>query len=239
MPTIKIHNPNDLPTIDHKKLKSLQGDFKTLSADNQDKLINSILNHGFFVPIFLWKKVKTQLEIGEDTNNWEYYIVDAHQRCKVLKQLEQSGYTIPTVPYVEIQADDEKDAATKLLQINSRYGELNKDTEFFDKFNIQLDIFGEVALPELEYAKELEKYKKQKFDDIIDKFTIIKGQANQNENWFYVEYYQQDDIFAQLTDVFKNHFVGRSKHEIDSNLFLNMVLSYVNQCNMEVTEDEI
>ena len=79
----------------------------------------------------------------------------------------------------------------------------------------------------------------KRFDDIIDKFTIIKGQANQNENWFYVEYYQQDDIFAQLTDVFKNHFVGRSKHEIDSNLFLNMVLSYVNQCNMEVTEDEI
>lgn len=41
---IIIHNPDSLPTVAIKDLKPLQGNLKTLSEENYNKLKNSIIS---------------------------------------------------------------------------------------------------------------------------------------------------------------------------------------------------
>ena len=137
-----IHNPNNLPCVDYHKLSILQGSLKTLSETNKAKLCKSILEHGYFIPAFIWRS-------GEDM-----YILDATQRYHALEELERKGYTIPDIPYIEIEAKDKKDAAKKLLQITSRYGEINVETSFFEDFNIEIDYINDIAIPELDTVFE-------------------------------------------------------------------------------------
>jgi hypothetical protein len=153
-----VFNPSNLPTIDYHKLSILQGDLKTLSETNKAKLCKSILVHGFFIPAFVWKS-------GE-----EMFILDATQRYHALQELEKKGYTIPNIPYIEIEAKDKKDAARKLLQITSRYGEVNPETGFFKDFDIDLDYINEIEIPELSIAfVSLEEEPKEKeFDEGIE-----------------------------------------------------------------------
>jgi DNA modification methylase len=137
-----VLNPTNLPTTDYHKLSILQGSLKTLSETNRTKLCKSILENGYFIPAFIWRS-------GEDM-----YILDATQRYHALEELERKGYTIPGIPYVEIEAKDKKDAARKLLQITSRYGEINPETTFFTDFDIEIDYLDEISIPELDLAFE-------------------------------------------------------------------------------------
>ena len=146
-----VLNPTNLPTIDYHKLSILQGSLKMLSETNRTTLCKSILENGFFIPAFIWRS-------GEDM-----YILDATQRYHALEELERKGYTIPDIPYIEIEAKDKKDAAKKLLQITSRYGEINPESTFFEDFNIEIEYIGVIEIPELnvkfEDSKEESKEK--------------------------------------------------------------------------------
>jgi hypothetical protein len=135
---IIVHNPNNLPIIDFHKFKELQGDLKITTPAKIEKLKNSIIKYGIFVPKFTW--------IDNDT----YHIEDGHQTIKALTELEKGGYTVPPIPYVEIQAKDKKDAGEKLLMIDSRFADINPDTSFFKAFDIGLEFAEEIEIPELE-----------------------------------------------------------------------------------------
>jgi len=135
---IRVYNPNHLPTIPYSKLENLQGDLKRLSEEDLDKLKASILKHGIFVPKFVWSQDE------------KYWTMDGHQTKKALTSLHIDGYTIPDIPIVEIEAEDFQDAAEKLLQINSRYGKIEKKTGFFDLYDLDLSLLDQVEIPELE-----------------------------------------------------------------------------------------
>ncbi len=117
------------------KFTEMQGSLKDLSDDNYERLKKSILKYGFSFPMFVWKDKKTN------------YIVDAHQRKKVLKRLEAEGYEIPALPTVFINAKDKKEAKEKLLQLNSNYGKITQDGlyEFLNEPGFELD-FEELKL---------------------------------------------------------------------------------------------
>jgi len=191
---IKVHNFSNLKTIDFKNLKPLQGDLKREITDEaKEKLKNSILKHGFFVPAFVWN------------NNGKNYILDAHQRQKVLLELEREGYEIPEIPIVEIQAKDRKDAAEKLLQINSRYAEMNPETTFFEDFELDLDILEDIEIPEFDFDMKTDLEIEQEIIDEeirpiqkvhillsmrVDKYQeIVEHLEKIKKNWF-VEYEQ-------------------------------------------------
>lgn len=108
-------------TLPLEQLKPLQGDLKSLSEENHARLRTSILKHGITFPFFVWRK-------SGKKNATEHFIVDAHQRDKVLQRNAADGYAIPEVPVVWIDALDEAEAKEKILLCNSSYGHISEDS---------------------------------------------------------------------------------------------------------------
>lgn len=110
-----------------EQIEAFQGKLKSIDDENFEKLKGSILKYGFSFPIFVWKNK----------------ILDGHQRLNAVKSLIESGETLKggKLPIVNINAENEKEAAEKLLLINSHYAKLDQDGfELFVKnFNIEID----------------------------------------------------------------------------------------------------
>lgn len=141
---IKIQNPSNLPLIDYRELIELQpNSFKDLTEKNFEKLSNSFKVHGFITPYFVW------------IDKGKHYILDGHQRKRVLSRLEPNGLE---VPYLEIKAKSKKEAAEKLLAIDSHYGKRTSEgeQELIDIFEITDGYLEEVAVLEFEYVEEKE-----------------------------------------------------------------------------------
>ena len=141
MKTLAVHNPNGLPTIDYRQLVDFQGDLKKpIKPKDLSKIRNSLLKYGVFVPKFVWFD-----------DNGRANIVDGHQTKCGLASLEADGWEIPEIPYIRIDADGAMDAAERLLQINSRYAEINPDTTWFESFEFPdlSELLETISIPEL------------------------------------------------------------------------------------------
>lgn len=122
---IKIHNPNNLPVIDYRTVKPLQGNLKDLSESNYEKLKSVLVKRGFVVPLFVW---------------WwkaECWIIDGHQRQRVMTKEAMNDNGSYEVPYIQIFADSRKEAKAQLLEISSQFGKITQ--EGFDEFTDELD----------------------------------------------------------------------------------------------------
>jgi hypothetical protein len=158
------------------ELEAFQGELKTITDDGLEKLKKSIIKYGFSFPVFVWKSK----------------ILDGHQRLKAIRQLVEQGYKIKNnkLPAVRIEAKNEKEAAEKLLLINSRYAKIDEGgfQVFSSEFDLDLDEMASlIELPEIELDFESiepvsvndgEEYTDS--DDIILKLTI--GPAIWSEN---------------------------------------------------------
>jgi len=126
-----------------EELKDLQGNLKDLTEENYVKLRNSMTQYGFSFPVFMWI----------DTNGTKW-IIDAHQRLRTLRKMQQEGWTIPPLPADIIQAENRVEAKKKLLLLNSRFGQMTREgfDEFVDEVGFEID--GEeletmLAIPEI------------------------------------------------------------------------------------------
>ena len=130
-----------------------QGELKTLAPEQYAKARQSILDKGFFAPLFVWTHLPDGTEI--DTP----YILDGHQREYVVRtegwELEGGGY-----PIVEIVAADEKDAAEKVLLLLSTYGKIQPQGlyDFTTEHGIELPEFDLADLPDLDMEAYLEEF---------------------------------------------------------------------------------
>jgi len=150
---INVINKDKLPTIAIKDLKPLQGNLKTLSEKNYNKLKNSIIKFGFFVPIFMWNG----------------YILDGHGRQRVMVK---EGWGDAEVPVVNIEAENELEAREKLLHITSQYQKITIEglDEFYPDWQ-ELDVnFDAITFTELSEQQKADKQDQDVFDE--DK-TII------------------------------------------------------------------
>lgn len=100
-------------TINIEALRVLQGDLKTLSKDNYEKLRMSILKFGIISPFHVWK--------GD--SNW---ILDGTQRYHTILSMIKEGFDCPKLPVVWIEAENEAEARRQLLSLVSQYGELQE-----------------------------------------------------------------------------------------------------------------
>lgn len=138
---LQVYNPNNLPTLPYTQLMDFQGDLKhPIEPDALEKMRGSLKKHGVFIPKFVW---------FDDDGNAN--ILDGHQTKQGLASLEAEGWTIPPIPYVNIEAASREDAAEKLLQINSEYAKINPNTTWLDSFNFPdiSGLLGSVVIPEI------------------------------------------------------------------------------------------
>jgi len=166
---IKIQNSSNLPLIDYRELIELQpNSFKDLTEKNFEKLSNSFKVHGFITPYFVW------------IDKGKHYILDGHQRKRVLSRLEPNGLE---VPFLEIKAKSKKEAAEKLLAIDSHYGKRTSEgeQEFIDIFEITDGYLEEVAVLEFEYVEEDEKPQKDLSDGIDNDFEVVITCLNEKD----------------------------------------------------------
>lgn len=145
---ITVKDADKFPIADLWEFEPTQGELKSLSKENFEKLKQSILKEGYFVPMFVWK------------NKNKLNVLDGHQRLRTLKHLkEQDGFVVPRLPYVEIAAKTMQEAKRKLLLITSAYGKIEKDGlyEFIQGLN-ETDLVTDYALPEINAGKFLDEY---------------------------------------------------------------------------------
>lgn len=118
---ISVHNPNNLPVIDYRKIEAFQGNLKDLKKPEFDMLLKSLKEQGFFVPFYIWE------------HDGKPYALDGHQRLRVLKKSKVQPYKLP---YINIEADTEEDARKKLLLISSQFGKITEDG--FQEFTAEM-----------------------------------------------------------------------------------------------------
>jgi len=118
---IKVHNPTNLPLVKISEAIPVQGELKVLTQENYDKLKQSIIDDGFYLPIFVWQ------------HDGDTYLLDGHSRQKVM---EKEGWDVE-VPYVAVEAEDYDEARRKILFISSQYGVITEDG--FNDFVVGLE----------------------------------------------------------------------------------------------------
>lgn len=123
--TIEVFNLSNLPTAPIDAFNELQEDFKIHDPDKLSKLQMLIISRGFKYSFKVWKDPEGKL-----------WIIDAHQRRKALLALRKYGFTIPEIPYEEIQAADKREAVEEIAAYNSEFAAKNPDTVLFQKYNI-------------------------------------------------------------------------------------------------------
>lgn len=137
----------DLVEIDD--LVDFQGKLKTLSETAYRQLRRSILDLGFSFPVFAWR------------DEGKKFILDAHQRVRVLRKMRDEGFEIPPLPVVWIQASGRSEAAKKLLAAVAQYGVVTDDglAGFIRDFDLDFEaLANDLRLPEID------------FDDLRDEF---------------------------------------------------------------------
>jgi len=139
---MKIHNIKGLPTVDYRTVQPFQGGLKDLSEDNGNKLLRVLEKRGFTSPLQCWLNPIDQ----------KLYLLDGHQRQRILLKHDLNDSGSYEVPYMEIPAKDEKEAREELLEIDSRYGRTTVDG--FDEFAFDLDIAElDISLSDIDLDK--------------------------------------------------------------------------------------
>ena len=137
-----IHNIKGLPTVDYRTVQPFQGGLKDLSEDNGNKLLRVLEKRGFTSPLQCWLNPIDQ----------KLYLLDGHQRQRILLKHDLNDNGSYEVPYMEIPAKDEKEAREELLEIDSRYGRTTVDG--FDEFAFDLEIAElDVSLSDIDLEK--------------------------------------------------------------------------------------
>lgn len=142
--------------VDFRKIIPLQGELKTLSKQNFNKLKKQIIKHGITSPIHVW-------DDGE-----KLWALDGHQRLRTYGAMAQEGHTINDVPIVRVSAPDIKAAKQILLGLASQYGKVESDGlfEFLSDSGLEWPEAKElISFPEI----NLDKFEAEHMKDGLDK----------------------------------------------------------------------
>lgn len=122
--------------LDYRQLTGFQGELKTHTKEDIEKVINSIQEYGFTFPFYIW--------VHDNIN----YILDGHHRLEALRTLDDRGYLIPPLPVVFVGTDlkNEGEAKDLLLRLNSNYGKMTKESVLDFIGDLEVDM-GNYNLP--------------------------------------------------------------------------------------------
>jgi len=124
-------------------LHALQGGLKIREDRDIDQIKNSIIEHGFLFPLFIWQSPENRK-----------HIIAGHGRLQAVAELRQEGFTFDYLPIDYIHADSLENAKHILLHEISTYGKLTVDTILEFSSEMVVD-FSEMSFPsgELQFRK--------------------------------------------------------------------------------------
>lgn len=132
-------------------LEPLQGELKSLSKEDYERLRNEIIKDGFSEPLSVW----------EDPGSGKTFILNGHQRHRVLKALKEEGWEVPPVPVSYVEASDIAKAKHKLLALASQYGKVEQQGlyEFVSQAGITIeDLATDFKFPEIDIQSFIENF---------------------------------------------------------------------------------
>ena len=188
--TIEVFNLGHLPTAPVDDFNELQEDFKIHDPDKLSKLQMLIISRGFKYSFKVWKDPEGKL-----------WIIDAHQRRKALLALRKYGFTIPEIPYEEIQAADKREAVEEIAAYNSEFAAKNPDTILFQKYNIGSEDLEKYSLGfDIKDPAFPTTFGEKLFNTESDSIDIQEDDADID--------IQDDEIFVKPGDIFT---MGRNR----------------------------
>lgn len=111
-----------------ENLNIIQGDLKSLSEENYQKLKLQILDEGFISPFYVWD------------DNGTLNLLDGTQRKITLERMLSEGIGMPEkFPIIKIPARNANHAARLILAISSQYGKVSEES--INKFNEKFEIY--------------------------------------------------------------------------------------------------
>jgi site-specific DNA-methyltransferase (adenine-specific) len=114
------------------ELNAFQGNLKDLSEENYERFKNELFELGFSSPFHFW--------VNPEDN--KKYILDGHQRHRVLTKLKEEGVSIPAkLPAIQVFADSFKQAKKKVLALTSAFGKMSDQGlyEFMSDAELSID----------------------------------------------------------------------------------------------------
>ena len=145
---IKVHCEGAI-SLRLGELTPLQSGLKELTEKNFGKLKSSILKHGITFPFCVWR------------DGGKNYVIDGHQRDRVLRVIAKEGYDIPPLPCATVSAKDRREACEKILIINSQFGKMTDESlyEFLSDNDLDfMELEPLLDLPEIDFEKFNETY---------------------------------------------------------------------------------
>lgn len=177
----------DKISIDIADLNDFQGELKELTAANYERGKASILEHGFSFCPHVWDCKGT------------YYLIDGHQRWRILSQMRAEGFKVPKIPVIEVKANGFKDAKARVLAAASQYGRITSEGLY--EFLHEADIDHQVVdvtyhFPEIDMDKFRENYFVDPPEMGGDQATTPPPRTDQGSN---IEKFLSNDIrYIQL-----------------------------------------
>ena len=168
-------------TLPLEDLEVFQGDLKTLSEKNAARLRRVILRDGFSEPFSIWR------------NEGHNYILNGHQRVRVLRSLVKDGFEVGPLPVSWVEADSFKQAKMKVLDLTSQYGEMTIGG--LETFLGDLDIdfpeieasfhFPEIDLDDINLSSDTESEDEDAASEMIDRAEELqeKWQVKRGQIW--------------------------------------------------------
>ncbi len=182
---IEVFNLSNLPTAPLDSFHELQEDFKKSDPDKLSKLQMLIITRGFKYSFKVWKDPDGKL-----------WIIDAHQRKKALLALQKAGFTIPGIPYEEIQASNKKEAVEEIAAYNSEFAQKNPDTLLFQKYHIDADTLERFNLGYEVKKTDFSMATSPLFATENDKLEVKEDAAE------FVVPQNESEVFVQPGDIF-------------------------------------
>lgn len=159
-------------TLDQSELVPFQGNLKSLSEENYQRLKKVILDHGFSEPISVWQ------------NDGKNYIINGHQRLRTIRNMIEDGYECPNLPVSIVKAKSAKQAAQKVLALTSQYGKIEDDGlyEFMTKAELDPEsLLTDYSFAEIDVPDFLDSYFKDETPDVDSELDDQIPEVEENE----------------------------------------------------------
>lgn len=128
-----------LAVADLDSFIEFQGELKVLLEPEKKALRAQIETQGYSFAAHCWR------------HDGKLFLLDGHQRMRVIRSMREDGWVIPPLPYSLVLADSYSQAKRKLLAAASQYGKVQESglAEFIKDIEIKPIEIAEFRFPEI------------------------------------------------------------------------------------------